>query len=535
MRRHKVEMALLLLLIMLTLIACDELLSLNDDTVPSTPALVYPQVGAVVGVENLTLDWVCTDEDGDQLVYTLYFGTTSEPDLFASNIMVSRYTLQDLAEEQTYYWFVHVEDEDDNVMESPVWSFETEGPANHVPMDPYSPTPADNQTGVSIETSFSWQCDDEDGDDLTYSISIDEGNDGSIDYEETELTNTTYAPSTKLLYGTEYAWTVTATDPLGGTSSSSWSFTTEVYQAGQMVSTVSNIASYGDPNSGETGNPSGEWPAGSSMLYIWDGGFWAGAIVGDRSDTLTTRARYGNYDWLASPDTPGDPTPATELVVLGNGTWEYTTSFEDTVLLAWHHPIGLLVDQKITAFPADGPMGSMFLVEQTIRSSGRYDMVNDLYLAMAFDCDVASGPNESSANIDDLYGYDAENEIVYMYDGDNPDTGEDDTEQVPGYVGIAFVGGLVHPAAAQYWDWEDDLEEHGMAYRFMSGQSPFSDGPFPAPPETPYDYRMMLSCGPYQMQPGDEINLAWVYGVGDGFVGLQTSVAAMREWYSQNR
>ncbi|MEJ2754011.1 MAG: hypothetical protein P8169_15255, partial [Chloroflexota bacterium] len=64
-----------------------------------------------------------------------------------------------------------------------------------------------------------------------------------------------------------------------------------VHDVGNFWTAISNFGNYGEPNELL---PSGEWPAGSGVYYIWEGRFWIGALVG--GEALVSHAEYGNYE-----------------------------------------------------------------------------------------------------------------------------------------------------------------------------------------------------------------------------------------------
>lgn len=551
---HKVTYAFLSIVLTTAIIwyGCENLLpSEEKDTKPSKPSLVRPQQNATVAAGDVILEWNCQDEDGDMLIYSLYFGTDNPPPLLLTGLTTTSFTMTDLAEAQTYYWYIAVQDEDDYLVQGDLWTFETGG--NHAPSTPHTPSPQDGAVDVQVEMAFSWECEDEDGDTLSYRIQVDAGDDGTFDFEVEPLSEPQYTPEQTLQYDTEYRWVVTAYDTLGGVNSAEWRFHTVGYQAGQMVSAVSNFAIFGDPN----GNyPSGEWPAGSGSYYLWEGRTWIGAVfehgIPHRADTtwvvdtLVSAADYGDYEFQPTPPSAGDPRPEQSWEILGDGVWQMNTVFDDTTIIRGHVPMGLKVEETVTAFPADGALGSIFLVEQTItKLPFVYPNVrtglHDFYATYVFDCDVAAGPNgadhANGGSRDDLVGYDPDFQIGYMYDGDDPDTPEDDTGEggtATGYFGIALVDAPQPVMASQWWNWEEDPGSDPEEYLFMSGTHPAADGPFRSPPDVPFDYRVTISSGPYQLNEGETLRIVFAFGVGEGLDGLRASVGAMREWYAQN-
>jgi len=73
------------------------------------------------------ISWSCTDPNGDDLMYEVYFGTINEPPLVESNFSSTTYLLGDLEYSTTYYWKIVASDGKEHI-ESEIWSFTTIDP-----------------------------------------------------------------------------------------------------------------------------------------------------------------------------------------------------------------------------------------------------------------------------------------------------------------------------------------------------------------------------------------------------------------------
>ena len=93
---------------------------------PSTPSNPSPASGSTDVSVEVILSWTCTDPDGDNITYDVYFGTTSTPSLVSANQTATTYDPGTLEYNTTYCWKVVAWDENGASTSSPVWSFVTE-------------------------------------------------------------------------------------------------------------------------------------------------------------------------------------------------------------------------------------------------------------------------------------------------------------------------------------------------------------------------------------------------------------------------
>jgi len=108
--------------LLLKIIVDDEVIVQNP---PNAPISVNPFNGSINQPLNVTLSWSCTDPDGDDLLYDVYFGVNSNPPLFSSNQLNETLVLTNLNSDQLYFWKV-VASDGQFISHSPVWNFSTE-------------------------------------------------------------------------------------------------------------------------------------------------------------------------------------------------------------------------------------------------------------------------------------------------------------------------------------------------------------------------------------------------------------------------
>ena len=179
---------------------------------PVDPYQPYPSENAIVPVD-INFTWVCTDPDGNPLVYDMYL----DGNLVVQGLTQPSYTTK-LKPGTAYMWQIVAKDNAEGVTKGPVWKFTTNTP----PVEPYSPQPKEKET-VSTNVRLTWNCYDPDGDSLLYDVYIN----GSL--VVSSISNQFYeAKEAKLKNGLTYEWFIVAKDNKGNeTSSPKWVFNTD--------------------------------------------------------------------------------------------------------------------------------------------------------------------------------------------------------------------------------------------------------------------------------------------------------------------
>lgn len=333
---------------------------------------------------------------------------------------------------------------------------------------------------------------------------------------------------TGLTTGRTYYYRVTADyqNPTGSSSYATASARTRsALEMSRIATAVSNFGNYGDPNAGTTLRPSVEWPNGSGKYYLWEGRFWAGAKVA--GTPYVSHADYGDYEWMPAGEMP-------EYGILGIDNFVHSATYHDLESIGGHTPLGLAVRQTCRGWPVgeNEYLADAMKISVEVENLGIRGDLSEVYLAWGFDCDVASGPggDPDSPHIDDNVGYDPLRGMSYMYDDDDPSTPEDDTGEfgeIPGYIGLRLLrspdGAVAHHA---WWNWETDPGDDAEKYSFMSGTHPaflgrrhmLNPSQVGAPP---FDYRYLLSIGPFDLRAGEFILAEAALVMGDGLQDLQ--------------
>jgi hypothetical protein len=92
---------------------------------PNPPSNPNPANGSTNQPVNLTLNWTCTDPDGDPLTYDIYLGNNNNPPLIAPNQSNNIFNLGALNYNTTYYWKIVAKDNQGHSTSGTVWDFKT--------------------------------------------------------------------------------------------------------------------------------------------------------------------------------------------------------------------------------------------------------------------------------------------------------------------------------------------------------------------------------------------------------------------------
>ncbi len=160
-------------------------------------------------------------------------------------------------------------------------------------------------------------------------------------------------------------------------------------------------------------------------------------------------------------------------------------------------------------------------------------------------------PDEKTLNGDTFY---ISRNLGYMYDGDNPNSIENDAEEpgCKGYVGemliyspptisdSVWVQGndtlrMCLPFSHQYWTWVYDPATDDEIYEYMLGIHPFSQGYkfLPNPLSLglyPFDYRSFLTVGPFDLKGNDTLKLVFAFVIGIGLNGGYDTLLFGNKW-----
>jgi hypothetical protein len=344
---------------------------------------------------------------------------------------------------------------------------------------------------------------------------------------------------------------------------------------GNIALTVSNFGVIGTRNSYWPDQPSCEYPRGSRIEHMYQGGLWVGSVSRrDGQQHVTTGAtdrasgsRIGQgYEFnseegslVAQRSSLSESQYFDEHAVSHQDFVGDYTDRDTSVPGPSHVPLGLAVHQESYAW--DFPFADFFVIlNYTIKNEGA-DTLDSVYVGLWTNC-VVRNTNNVRPGTGTIYfshggnGYSDSLRMMYTFDFD----GVPAPPPADSYIGVKLLGATPFPRGAASRDslknrayynaWQFRAEGIGDVAYFSPGTSDGGDGgstgggrgrydrlarslpqnkidPLRVPPLAPGNFTTMLSCGTFgTLRPGDSVNV--VYGIicarkfGTGSASLDT-------------
>lgn len=362
---------------------------------------------------------------------------------------------------------------------------------------------------------------------------------------------------------------------------------TFVHDIGNFGNQISNELCVGSQPRDETFPPSGEWPLGSGMDYLYMGGFWFG-----NESALISIDFFNKYWYPLSPiynTRPGatNPLPGSFGVQEGvNFAWmaDYWREDRPTRVAdqdahfyaddtGHPNPLGFEVVIHSMAWSAPGH-DEWLTMNYWLRYTGEAPLDPLTFAAFWYDIDVGTD------HLDDVVGYDGIDPTIDNYcnitwtpgaDGipdqydtvnypmelDNPNyqpyhdilTMEHSPRHLsymynveelpgePGYCGVRVMRAVINPGhgdgphgereyivtSSHSWDWNNDPATEEHKFAYMVDVGTYEVI------DTPFDWRILPSVGPLRtvegegMRTGDVLELRKLWVIGDGLNGMRAN------------
>jgi hypothetical protein len=336
-----------------------------------------------------------------------------------------------------------------------------------------------------------------------------------------------------------------------------------VHNVGNLWVNVTNLGVIGNPWKALSTDPSGQFPPGSGVEYLYASGIWVGAMIGDDPNPYVSTALYqtefrpstlpidtiyesyegfpggtrffnddGDYDILGRPiideethdgkDNDGDGLIDEDFAAISQQmfTCVYRDDTQEALnTFAEHVPMGLEVTQKSFAWGIPGS-DNFVGFEFNIKNDGRQNLHN-LYLG--FLCDGDAGPEgEENYWTDDRAGLveidttvsgataGACGERLRLMVGETHD-GDGDGGRTEGWFGVMFLGhttdpnGVMAPATVGF-----------TSFRFVSGGAAYEKCGDPGNDFQRYDLLSSneIGCRAGQLEATEDADYRIFFGTG---------------------
>ncbi len=171
--------------------------------IPPSISSIYPENGSTGLSTSVNLKWSAYDSNNLPITYSLYFGSSQNPPLVASNLSTTTYTVSNLNYSTTYYWYVTATNGYASTT-GPLWSFTTQNePIPFAPIDLHYTSVTSNSIGLGWSSSA-----------FASGYNIYRSTNG-VNFSKISSTSNTYYTDTNLSPSTTYYYVVTAYNPSG--------------------------------------------------------------------------------------------------------------------------------------------------------------------------------------------------------------------------------------------------------------------------------------------------------------------------------
>lgn len=326
---------------------------------------------------------------------------------------------------------------------------------------------------------------------------------------------------------------------------------------GNLRLTLTNFGTYGHGFALWPEQPNAEYPAGSGIEHLFDGGLWVGGFKANDSslaskvgpfvttgavDAASVSARGGGFEFTNNPGSLiversslldsrfYDPSAISHQDFLMNFL-DTNLTFSNGQIIENHDPLGVEINQQSYAW--NFPFADFFVImNYTIKNvSGKY--LDSVYVGLWTDAVVRNtkitAPRGSAFFNKGGNGYKDSLFIAYEFDATG-DIGFSDS-----YIGVQHLGST--PTLQDYYiapnndtlpkvnyvSWQfrntddpnffapqDDISRYRKMQGYFSATSRYNKGVNPSTLKTPSNRSMLLTAGPFgKIKPNDSINVVF--------------------------
>ncbi len=316
---------------------------------------------------------------------------------------------------------------------------------------------------------------------------------------------------------------------------------------GNIGITITNFGTYGHGFSKWPGQPSCEYPLGSGIEHIFDGGLYIGGFLSSDSlgsnklgpfvttgavDAASVSTRGGGFEWTNDAASIVDErsTLLTSRFFSPNAIshQDFVAEYLDTnkvlsngEVIEGHSPLGLKIRQESYAW--NYPFANFFVIMNYWIKNISNKYVDSIYVGLWTDAVVrntkVSPPTGSNFFNKGGNGFEDSLSIAYEFDATG-DIGLTDS-----YIGIQFLGANQPYDSVNFVSWQfrntsdpnffapqDDNGRYEKLRGYFGGTNRYGFGVLPSSLKSPSNRSLMISAGPYKkLAPGDSLNVVFAF------------------------
>lgn len=315
---------------------------------------------------------------------------------------------------------------------------------------------------------------------------------------------------------------------------------------GDIGLTVTNFGSYGHGFSLWPEQPSCEYPLGSGIENIFDGGLWIGGFIADDSnganrtgpfvttavvDAASVSSRGGGFEFTNTAGSrvversalTESPFFSPSAISHQDFVMDYTDTnrtLSNGELIIGHRPLGVTVHEETYAW--DFPFANFFVILNYWIKNVSNKYIDSVYVGLWTDT-VVRNTNITSPRIGGAFfnkggnGYNDSLHLGYEFDATG-DVGFTDN-----YIAVQFLGSNQKYDSVDFVSWQfrnttdpnffapqDDIQRFTKLEGFFGGNNRFGSGVSEAALKQPSNRSILVSAGPFtSIAPGDSVNITF--------------------------
>jgi len=236
---------------------------------------------------------------------------------------------------------------------------------------------------------------------------------------------------------------------------------------------------------------------GKGLIYKGKNGLFDATLgIISKSENKVSGGLYGQAEFTDNNPFAVNPSPLT------NFNSEYESRFTDNGTRN-KNPIGVMIRQSIMQ-KSSVPDDKYSIVEYNVKNTSGKNL-QDLYVSLGADFDIGNSTNN-------LGGYDPANQLSYAYEKDGTNNSS--------FYGFSLLDESVSGHTLTH---SGKLNDDAFA---LAGVNTFAEIP-----STPQDLRNVLYAGPFNLNSGDSILVAFAFVTGDNLQDIQTSAISAKTAY----